>query len=402
MKKLLFVTLIMFMFSCEQPVDNGGSATIIEKDNTEDLPTPTPIPTTPPSDDQQENEPIITPTLPEQNDSSILFGLYDGTELKFYDGENFISSYEGKITYAGNRAMSIDDVLYFMDSEAEATSSYQLPESPDALILPNNTNSRSLAYQDEIWTLINMTGSESAALGAIGVPHLKIMKNDTEIGHWWNNDYEVDFAVMTSNNEVLVKSTAGHLYNISGDTVPTQLYGSLYISDIDYTNRRALFHTPEGSEWVNYSTNNFIMGLWQRVGDSYYTNRGAKYTYGQGVTEEATSLFDFVGLKYQYNELYNLNPAGQREENSEMVSYWICSTSGDLYKHIPSVDRYERIKNIYQGAKNYATGNMEYKTVKPEWIDDKLYFHFDNSLNCYDPVDGSVSIVSDSGEVFLW
>ena len=63
-------------------------------------PTKTPIP-------QETPEPIT----PEETAGPVLFAVYDGNNLRFWDGENLTNGYTGDIKVAGNRKLSIGDVL---------------------------------------------------------------------------------------------------------------------------------------------------------------------------------------------------------------------------------------------------------------------------------------------------
>lgn len=390
MKKLLFILIMaIFMLSCEQPISNDYEEKIVDNTiNNESI------------EEEKPTEPEII--FPPIGDSSILFAFYRNNTLSFYDGTNFTTAYTGKINYSGNRILSIDDVLHYMDYEGKTYKSYRLAQSPDnILVIQSPSNSRSI-NPDDVWELITISAQESASLGAMGRIHTKILKNGVEVGLWYNNPWEIKKTHKVATGEIIAETTLGHLHNINGSTVPFKIYGELYISDINYSNKMAHMHTSSGSEWITYRTNHFINGLWQEANGTWYSSRGATYKYGEGLTEGSTDLFNFAGAKDLSNEYYNFCPAGKRVENSEEVTFWINSTTGDLYKHIPSIDRFEKIKKIYNGSNSFVTGRNEFSGVKPEWINDKLYFNYEGSLNAYDPTTGAVNIISDSGEVFVW
>lgn len=385
MKKILLVLISMLLFSCNQPVEYIE----VEKQVVKEV----------------EIEKIIEVQAEKSKveKDDILFALYDGETLSYYDGENFIPSYFGKISYAGNGILSVEDILYYMDSKGEEVKTFQLSEAPDKLFInKKETNSRAVVYEDDIWTLITIDPIDAYNQGAMYKAYTKILMNNIEQGNWYLNEWETDVITKVSTGEIIVKDTMGAYHNISGETIPFKIYGDLYIHDVDYLNRTAHMSTEYGTEIISYNTNNFITGRWQRVDDRWYSHNGNVYVFGGGIYESNTAMYEYINLRHENNERYSLQPAGERSENSEMVSYWIDSTSGDLFKHIPSIDRIDRVKNIYLSTGIYSSGNTLFKTIKPQWIDDKLYFHHDNSVKYYDPVIGGVTVLSDDGEVFVW
>lgn len=382
MKKLLFALSILFIFlSCESAIQ---------------MP-PEIIP---------EDPPVTEDPLPE---SDIMFGLYNGTDLKFYDGYSFETAYTNEnITYAENRILSIDDTLFYMDENGIPTKSYLLTGVPSALLI-TNPESRSIVYQDDFYHLEDITPEWSAANGGLYKPYTHIKKNNVEVDPWFTHQFEVDYITEAPNGHIVITDKLGSLHNITGPEKPFKIYDGLFIYDLDYTNRRAWISSIDGSQIVYFSENYFYTAKWQQRGDIWISNYGLEYSYSDGITENANALKDFKNPTYPYpinylpsGEKPSLHPAGQREENSEMVSYWICSTSGVLIKYIDSMDRYELIVELYRGPFNYATGNTEAKYLKPQWIEDKLYFHYGGSIRVYDPVIGSVNIFSDDAEIFVW
>ena len=73
-----------------------------------------------------------------------------------------------------------------------------------------------------------------------------------------------------------------------------------------------------------------------------------------------------------------------------------------MIRYVPSVDKYDILLKIYQGPNVMGDGNMTAKTLDPQWIDDKLYFHHEGSLKVYDPTIQSVNIFYDDVELWAW
>lgn len=381
MKKIIILLLTLFIvFSCTQPT---GEVQTVYVDN--------------PSDN-----PIIDPdALP------IKLALYDGTRLAFYDGSAISTEIvTSNAENARERAFSIDNVLYYYDEFGAVESSYNLPCVPEEILAIESSYSsavRAVIYQDEIWTLDSINKEEANALGGGYNAYTHIFKYGEEVAPWYTYQFEVESVHhYPATNQIIVIDTAGALHNITDSETPYYFHGDLIVFNVDFTNRTADIVTPEGMQSVDFDENYFYTSRWQICGDTWLSQHGLSYSYTEGLTEHATSLDDFISMVWPNNAKYSLWPAGQREENSEMVSYWLDSTSGFLYRYVPSTDQYSQVVRLYIGPMSYADGNIIAKSVDPQWIDGDLYYHIDGSIKVYDPEMGSIEVFAVDQEIWGW
>lgn len=350
MKKLIYLLMILIFLSCE-------------------VPTGTNIVTYLPEDPIDDPEP-----LPEIED--IIMLLYDGLDLRIYDGENFKIIYTSEhIKFGGDKTISIDDYLYRFDSQGIVTESFRLNGIPEALLWDNGDSYNFSEYF--------------------------IYKNGDSIGNFF---FDIKSASMNSRGELIAIDKINGLHNITGSTVPFRLYNGLYISDINYSSKTACIN----GLMVSFHENYFYNSRWQQCGDKFYSNFGMEF-YGTTFIENSTALQDFKSETFPYviEELANaqkpsLHPAGQNYEHSEWVAYFIESTSGHLIKYTPSIDSYDILPKLYWTNNIMSDGNLIAESLNPVWIENKMYFHHDGSIKVYDPVIGSVNIFSKEQEVWEW
>lgn len=380
MKKILILLFIALLFGCNMDSGNYIEPTENVTDNT-----------------PSESLPEVDPENPE-NSGAVVFGLYDGSDLTYYDGSTFNTAYtDKKIRQADNRVLSIEDILCYYDENGAVTASYQLPSVPDHILTVDSVSSgRSTIIGIDVWTFETIDPDTAQDLGAMKKTYTKIYKNSTEFSNWYLNEYEIK-NVYAFENRLIIETTASALVNLSDAAVPFKCYSDLLITDVDYTNRKSIMNDVE----VSFSQNYFYTSKWQKCGDIFQSQHGLVFN-GTELYENATALQDFISMEWTNGQKYSLWPSGEREENSEYVSYWIDSTSGWLVRYVPSIDSYSFPVRLFIGSMNYADGNMTADTLDPVWIEDKLYFHESGSIYFYDPAYGTVQVFSDDQEIMEW
>ena len=370
-KPLIIIILLLLIFSCG-PLTPDNPPVIIHED---------PPPEEPPE------EPVLNP---------VLFALYDGTDLLFYDGDNTTLAYTGSIKQAGPRIIAVDDVLYYFDDYGQIIKSEWLPVYPEALTISGS----------DVYTFERIDPDEALSLGAMAREYTRVFENNTEIGAWYLNQWRVSKAFVLDNGDIVAVDTAGRFNTIIGSDDYWRAYpAGIGIYQFNPGNRTAYISDSTGDYFVSWSTNYFNSSTWQESGSVWYSNNGYEWT-PSGLLENTNSLWDFTSTPYPVmlpnGEPPTVIPAIVRIENSESVTYWIECNSGYLLRHIPSIDKLETIVRLYTGDGNRSTGVSMTSYIEPVLIGDILYFHDSGSIMKYDFNTGLVSIFSQEMEIMEW
>ena len=373
MKTWIKLILIFLVLGCENPVNEPKNVSFLNTEiqyteMTEESETDNPINT---------NEPIK---------STVKFGVILNNELKLYDYSECIKSYTGVIHYAENRTFSIDDKLCYLNEYGEITDITRLSFIPDKILIENNN----------IWMFEIIEPDEAVSLGGLHKYYYKMFKNGAEIGHWYDHQRELDRIFLSLNGDILGTDSLNRLFNITGNNDPWSCNDNLYIYDLNFDNKTAVFYTKNNVETVGYFTNYFLSGIWLQIEDTWYSSKGAIYKIGEGVTEEATSLFHFTNARNSNNETLNIKPV----KYVDNISWWIEATCGELYTYDAVTDEYNKIKRLYMTDNTYGGGNVYYESVKPVFIDKYLYFNDYGRLKRYNPENNNIVEISDSGIMF--
>lgn len=364
-----------------------------------------------------DSPPVVIPTDPPPEDppidpvaNPVLFALYDGTTLRYFDGENLTTAYTGDVEFAGPRTVSIDEVLYRFDDMGSVEASEWLPANPEALTLrPTgaSASARSVAYSDEVYTLERIDPDTAYSLGALHEEYTRIFADSVESGAWYLNEWRVDEVFTIANGDVIARDTATFLHNLtSADEYWKAYEGGIGIRDFNPTSRNAYICDATGDYYVRWSTNYFNASKWQECDSTWYSQNGYTWNPTDGLTEQANELWGFNVSPYPvtlpYGESPVAVPAGIRYENSEWVTYWIECNSGNLFRHIPSLDRLDQTLRLYTGDGTRATGVSIASYIDPVIVADVLYFHYDGSIMQYDFGTGIVSVFAGDQEILPW
>lgn len=374
---LFSVSLIYITLSCS--LSTPDDPPVIVHDD--------PPPDEPPIIDDDPEEPVINP---------IVFGLYDGTLLSFYDGSTITDVYTGSIVQAGPRILAIDDVLYHFDEYGNVLESEWLPVYPEAVAISGT----------DIYTFERIDPDTAYNLGAMPREYTRVFENNTEIGTWYLNEWRVSEILILDNGDMVALGTTGGYHTIIGSNDYWKAYDKgIGIYQLNPGNRIAYISDSSGDYLVNWGANYFNSARWQLSNDTWYSNNGYEWT-PSGLLENTNSLQDFQSTPYPValpnGEPPKVIPAASRIENSESVSYWIECNSGYMFRHIPSLDKLEAIVRLYTGDGYRLTGVYMASYIDPILIDDILYFHDSGSIMKYDFQTGLVSIFSQEMEIMRW
>ncbi len=368
---LFSVSLIYITLSCSLPIPDNPPV-IVHED--------------PPPEDPPE-EPVLNP---------VIFALYDGTTLSFFDGQTKTDAYTGSIVQAGPRILAIDDVLYHFDEYGNVLKSEWLPVYPEAVAFSGN----------DIYTFQRIDPDTAYNLGAMFREYTRVFQNNTEIGAWYLNEWRVSEILNLDNGDMVAVDTKGGYHTIIGSDDYWRAYDNgIGIHQFNPGNRIAYISDSSGDYFVNWSTNYFNSTSWQKSDNVWYSNNGYEWTPA-GLLENTNSLWDFTSYPYPValpnGEPPTVIPATSRIENSESVSYWIECNSGYMFRHIPSLDKLEAIVRLYTGDGYRSTGISMASYIEPILIDDILYFHDSGSIMKYDFNTSLVSIFSQEMEIMEW
>ena len=383
MKKLLSILIIvLFLFSCVIPS----------------------VPNDPPIIEHEDPPPEDPPEDPPSGDL-ILFGLYDGENLKFFDGINITNAYTGNIRQADNRKIAIDDVLYYFDSYGEVEQTNWLPVYPEAIVT-KESEAKEVIYSDDVFTLERIDPDEAYALGAQYKEYTRIFINSEESGLWYMNEWRVSEVFELGNGDIVALDTMSVYHNLTGANEYWKAHSAgIGIHQFNPGNRTAYINNSTGDYFVSWATNYFNSARWQKSGDTWYSNNGYEWTPA-GLIEEANALWNFTSYPYPiilpYGEAPTVVPACTRLENSEHVTYWVECNSGYLFRHIPSIDNLNSITRLYIGDGTRLSGISMASYIDPILVEDILYFHDSGSIMIYNFTTGILSIFSGEMEILPW
>lgn len=409
MKKLflLLVTVLlgtMLLVSCKQIA--GSIPEVITEDP------PVIVHTDPPPEE--------LPIEIEVDLSDVILALYDGSNLRLWNGTILVDAYVGHVRTAGNKKLAFEDVLYYFDDSGNSVYSQWLPVIPSKLIATESATlsrslSRSLAspksvvlYQDDVITIEDILPAEAYDLGARYEHYTRIFENNVEIGQWNLNEWECTDVIQTASGHILAINEHGAYINLTDDKVVETAYDG-GIMTYNMGSQEGFIADETGEYAVTWVMNFFDNSRWLKADGVYYTESGYSWTPEGGVISEANVMYgwndwDTYPEEYEvsYNERPYILPAGINYENGEECTYWIECNTGGLYRHIPSIDRLDKVIELYDGPDTRAGGIPYFNTLDPQVIDGKLYYHESGTIKTFDFTTGMVSVFSINQEVIEW
>lgn len=363
--------------------------------------------------DHGEDLPPEDPPIDEPVDlSSVILALYDGTTLRLWDGTIMTNVYTGNVVSAGERKLAFEDVLYYFDESGNTAGSRWLPVVPTAVVASESVSVARAAviYDDTVLTLEDIPPEEAYALGARYKHYTRIFENGVEVGAWYLNEWECTDVIQTASGHILGINEHGAYVNLTDDkNVVTAYEGGIMTYNMG--TQHGYIADASGEYEVTWSMNYFDNSRYQLADGVWYTENGYEWTPETGVISAANVMYNwneyqnwpdtYTDLVAWGNNPYLL-PAGVRAENGEEVTYWIETVTGQLYRHIPSIDRLDMILQLFEHDYTRMGAIPYFNTLDPVIIEDLLYYHEGGSIKTYDFTTGLVSIFSSDQEVIAW
>ena len=394
MKKLFLILTILILFGCEDTTYN----------NDPEIPDPPVIP---------EDPPVIEPPVNPSN-NPVLFSLFDGEKMMYYDGTETVIAYYGNINRAGNKIHSVDDILYHFDNYGNPTLSEWLPAIPTAIIaIPNLSGSMLsgmapvIAYQDDVWILEDIDPETALSLGAQYKHYTNIYDNLVVSGLWYLNDWEVKEVISPLSGNIIAIDTLNGYHNLTGnEIIYLAVDGGLMIHNRDLNIKTANIKTDTGNYNISWTFNFFNSAKWQLADGIWSSHNGYTWDSVNGLQEQSTAMWDWNQYPYPVQDIYGeapvLIPAGVRLENNIEVVYWIECNTGTLIRYIPGIDTIGILPQIYVGDGYRMTGIQKSIVLKPEIIEDAIYFHDAGSIKKFSFTTSIINIFSGDMELTKW
>jgi hypothetical protein len=390
--KLFFIILIAILaVSCQNPVIP------------DDLPGSNPV---------DSPDPITPIDPPTGRDIQAL--LYDGETLRLWDGQELIDAYAGDIAFSSSRIISIGDVLQEFDSSANVINTRWLNITPDLVKTAEYTGNlgsvrATTFYEDDVYTVEIIEPSEAYSMGGLYKYYTRVYENGTETSPWYLNDWHAMKVVVPSSGEILILDDMGKYHNLTNDKIVFKAYDSgILIYNHDADNLTVSFSDSTGDYNETYTKNYFNSGRWQEANGVWYSSTGYSWSAATGLIENAGAMYLWNGPIYPTGYVKSSNgyalcmPAGVREENGEEVTYWLELSRGYVWRWIPSTNNLSQIDRAYFGDGSTSEITSRIKTIDPQLIDGRIWFHDDGSLMTFEIATGLVSVFSGDQELIAW
>ena len=349
----IIIFLFAFLFACS---GSGSDKKHHSSDTDSDTPAVIVTDDTVPDIIDDTETPDIIPEDPDPLELSVKYIIFqDGEQVKFFNGSSVVVKQNGKSTYAGDRVITVNDKLYYMDSAGNISSQYSLNITPDFCAIDLDGNA---------WT------------GEVIPP------NDTDMHYYFkvykNNIYQKTIQAQIVNmflcgSDIIAISNTGVYYDISGNKTEINSASGFVVYDFDATLRTAKI---DGIT-VSWSTNFFNTAKEWNGG---YSWNGYKWD-GVTLTEDGSALACWrVRANYPISLPENavVISAGSSVFAGETHYFFIECNSGWLFKYVPSSDTLQQITRLYTGDGYRDTGIYYSKILQPVCSHDSLYFKFDD------------------------
>jgi hypothetical protein len=329
-----------------------------------------------------------------------------------WDGIIFTIAYTGQIESAGNRKLSIDSILYYMDENGIATQSAWLPTVPDTIIAVPKAKSRAdIVYQDEVTILEDIPPLEAYNLGALYRHYTRIYVDNIELtgDRAWNmNEWQVISVIETASGHIIARDATTAWHNLTDDKVIKTAYpGGIMLYNMGA--QHGYIADETGEYEVTWSANYFDNAYHQLADGVWYTENGYTWTADTGVISEANSMYcwnTYTTYPATYDAPYGekpwIIPAGVREENGEQCTYWVECVTGKLYRHIPSIDNLSVITALYAGPYTRIGSEIYHNTLTPVIIENLLYYHANGNIYTYNFDTTVVAVFAGDQQLIPW
>jgi len=370
MKKIItLITLSIIFFSC-----NRGQEPIIETRTITETQTVTVIVT---NSENTETNDINVPLNP------VDFFIYENEKIyTMYDGNKLLWT-NTKAAYAGNFKIAISNILYYFDNNGNITNSLWLPEIPDFIAM-NGTDTYILK------TIDPQTAYDQ---GGLYKYYTDIYLNGVQVNHWSLNQFKViDFFVSKDDTFIYQKDDFTY-HDISG-TKQDIFYAdkNILIYDYDGGFNTATFIFNENTYTRSWALNYLGNALsFQIANSNLYSPNGYVLSSAGVMSELENALTNFNNPVSAIAQM--VTKLCVRNENNEEVTYWLNCNSGNIYRHIPSIDSLEITGSLFSGVNDASIGLVIADNLNPHYIDGVLYYFYNGNTWFYDfNVSGTIGV----------
>jgi hypothetical protein len=305
-------------------------------------------------------------------DGPVDFFTYENDSIFVYNGTKLLWT-NTKATYAGKFRIAISNVLYYLDNNRNITNSVWLPTVPDLIAIRGN----------DIFMIKKIDPQTAYDSGGLYKHYTEIWKNGSTINHWSLNQFESDKIIITENSAI-IKKAGGTYQDIEGFKI-----------NIFYADSDCIIHGYDVSPnvarfcWNGHDFNKNWVQNWlgnalsfQVANDTLYSPNGYHVTSDGIMYELQNQLTNFnIIISAEMQNPYKLCV---RTENSEEVTYWLECNTGDVYRHIPSIDLLQKMTSFYSGNGLSVTGQNISKELDPFYMDNKIYYYYNGVTWQYD------------------
>lgn len=385
-KILLFLTLL-FMVACPAV----------------DPPAPIPTPTI---------EPLPFTIGQNPNGQPVELAVITEGYMEFKTGGELWRVVDGVVKSAKKNIYSIEreGVAYLLEfNEYGAVIDWTiLNTAPIAITVKDGDSIRDITSGDEVWLLEEITPEESQAMGGLYRDHTRIWKNGVEVGAWNQNRWKADCVFVPGAGITVARNAGGSWHNLEGDTNIVRAYdGGIIINDVNAEAKTGVISDNTGNHPVTFTLNFFIGAYWQEAGGVWYSHNGYTWSSAAGLNEQVNELWgwnigDYPTTGHPTGEIPLPIPAGVRMEGAEEVTYWLECNSGWLIRHVPSFDRVDIERRLYDGDYLRETGARLSRELDPVISGDHLYFNYDNEVRDYNFNTGEVTVFTGDAQIIPW
>lgn len=327
---------------------------------------------------------IVEDPIPQETTNPVILTLLTDSKLYFYDGE-FTEASNDNPVLCGYRCFTDGSLKKTYDEFGNIVESVTIVIEPDFIL--------------DDWIVENISPVEALAMGARYKDYTRYYFQGVEQDFWFLNQYKVTDLIKTNLGEI-VAIEGNNYHALSSELQNINHAKDLLIYDFDAINRTAIIDNVP----VSWETNYFNQAKdWLEADDIWYSWNG--YEFDSNLSENANSMWNWnIGVyPVQVAESPTILGAGTREENSEIVLYWIECNTGWMIRYVPSYDRLETVYRLYMGDGLRMTGINNSDILKPALIDGDLYFNYDGSIWKLEIDSGIVSLFfGGNGKVERW
>lgn len=298
-------------------------------------------------------DPDIPVIIPDDDPDPLAGGVkyvvfQDGETVKFFNGSSVYVGYTGASCYVDDRTITVNNTLYYMDSDGNITEQFSLNITPDFCAVDT---------ADNVWT------------GEIEGSTLKVYKNNV----YQKTINAVIVSMFSCGDGIIAISNVGAYYDVSGTKTAINSAAGFVVYDFNSDTRTAKI---DGIS-VSWTTNFFNTA---KEWNGAYSWNGYKWD-GATLTENGSALTCWR-LKANYPITLPENAvvisAGSLIFAGERHYFFLECNSGWLFKYIPVSDMLVQVKRLYTGDGLRATGIYYSKIIQPVCSYDSLYFKFDD------------------------